>query len=244
VNCNDVRERLVNLLYDELEAAERTEVKRHLDACGGCAEEIASLRGTLAALDAWDLPSGNAANARPPSRFKARLGPLQAVAVGAAAAMVVFSILTYTATRIERRDGVFSVVFGGKRPMIDDADSRLSSSEFLLLLRQGDAPASALDAHTLSERIDEYAQWSADVRAQGRDVLGQKLTQPRHLLDGGGAEVTHTVVASDADANVLGGFFRISADSFEDAVAVARTCPHLAYGGRIEVREVDPRTRN
>lgn len=38
---------------------------------------------------------------------------------------------------------------------------------------------------------------------------------------------------------VLGGFFVIDALDYNEAVEIARTCPHLAEGQRIEVREVD-----
>jgi hypothetical protein len=34
------------------------------------------------------------------------------------------------------------------------------------------------------------------------------------------------------------GFFIISAGSFEDALAVARGCPHLRHGGAILVRPI------
>jgi hypothetical protein len=38
---------------------------------------------------------------------------------------------------------------------------------------------------------------------------------------------------------VVGGVFLIAGADYEDAVAVASTCPHLEFG-RIEVRRVDP----
>jgi len=38
----------------------------------------------------------------------------------------------------------------------------------------------------------------------------------------------------------ISGYFVIDAASWEDAVAVARTCPHLRYGGRIILRPVAP----
>jgi hypothetical protein len=39
---------------------------------------------------------------------------------------------------------------------------------------------------------------------------------------------------------VLGGYFMIEAPSYDDAVGHSRDCPHLEYGGTIEVRQVDP----
>ena len=47
------------------------------------------------------------------------------------------------------------------------------------------------------------------------------------------------------DSRVLGttpptvaGFFIIAADSLDRAAEIARTCPHVRYGGTIEVREI------
>ena len=39
--------------------------------------------------------------------------------------------------------------------------------------------------------------------------------------------------------DVVGGYFLISAESYDDAVALAATCPHLDFG-RIEVRRIEP----
>jgi hypothetical protein len=39
---------------------------------------------------------------------------------------------------------------------------------------------------------------------------------------------------------VIGGLFAIKADDYEKAVEIARECPHLKYGGRIELREIEP----
>jgi hypothetical protein len=38
---------------------------------------------------------------------------------------------------------------------------------------------------------------------------------------------------------VLGGYYIVSADSYERAIDLARDCPHFDYGGAIEVRELD-----
>jgi hypothetical protein len=40
-------------------------------------------------------------------------------------------------------------------------------------------------------------------------------------------------------AEVLGGYFAIEAASYDEAVEIARTCPHLTGGQWIEVRQVD-----
>ena len=53
--CNE-REKLIGYLYDECDPSERTAVQRHLDGCGECRTEIASLRSVREDLTAWDVP--------------------------------------------------------------------------------------------------------------------------------------------------------------------------------------------
>ena len=52
--CNE-RERLIGYVYDECDAAERSAVQQHLDACAECQTEIAALRSVREDLQAWDV---------------------------------------------------------------------------------------------------------------------------------------------------------------------------------------------
>lgn len=53
--CHE-RERLIEYVYDECDAAERDRVHRHLASCATCREEIAGLRATRQDLLAWEVP--------------------------------------------------------------------------------------------------------------------------------------------------------------------------------------------
>ena len=84
--------------------------------------------------------------------------------------------------------------------------------QFILLLHGGG-----------SGHVNEYRQWARQVRVAG----GEKLKD-------------ETVVLGSAErAASVRGFFRIVARDRQAAEAVARTCPHLKYGGWIELREID-----
>lgn len=52
----DERERLIGYVYDEVDAEERQRVRRHLDGCDVCREEIGGLRRVREDLLAWDVP--------------------------------------------------------------------------------------------------------------------------------------------------------------------------------------------
>jgi anti-sigma factor RsiW len=53
MNCNDVRENLIELLTD---GPADPQVTAHLSQCSACAEELSSMRKTMALLDEWEAP--------------------------------------------------------------------------------------------------------------------------------------------------------------------------------------------
>ncbi|HWS17646.1 MAG TPA: hypothetical protein VN223_06510 [Candidatus Elarobacter sp.] len=53
MNCNDVRENLIELLTD---GPADPQVKAHVSECNACTEELGSMRKTMALLDEWESP--------------------------------------------------------------------------------------------------------------------------------------------------------------------------------------------
>jgi anti-sigma factor RsiW len=53
MNCNDVRENLIELLTD---GSADPQVKAHVSQCSACTEELSSMRKTMALLDEWESP--------------------------------------------------------------------------------------------------------------------------------------------------------------------------------------------
>jgi hypothetical protein len=113
--------------------------------------------------------------------------------------------------------------------------------EYMLILHEEQNDFAELSAEAIQQVIEEYMAWSNAVAETGKMTGGQKLRDDggRNLvLDGNGLRVTDGPFAEAKE--VIGGFFTILADDYEDAVKIASTCPHLKYGGRIELREIEP----
>jgi len=53
MNCNEVREHLLDVLAEGQTAPE---VLAHLRQCDACTQELEGLRGTMALLDEWEVP--------------------------------------------------------------------------------------------------------------------------------------------------------------------------------------------
>jgi hypothetical protein len=79
--------------------------------------------------------------------------------------------------------------------------------------------------------VAEYSAWAASLGQEGRLDLGEKLANEELVLRPGADSAL-------AETGAIGGFFVIRAGSDAEAVTIAKTCPHLKYGGRIAVRAI------
>jgi len=121
MKCKEMPERLVSLLYGELNAEEAKAIQAHLDSCGECRRVFEELRSTTNLLGEWkDLaPDRNFVFVTEPAsrwndwkeRFR-RLGRGRRLALGmpalAAAALLFFAVLN---VRVEVQDGRWSAAF-------------------------------------------------------------------------------------------------------------------------------------
>jgi hypothetical protein len=112
---------------------------------------------------------------------------------------------------------------------------------YLMLLYDTPADYADLSPQEVQAMIERYSRWSAGLKAEGKSVKGEKLT------DDGGRRLKRSgdkVVAVDgpyAEAkDVIGGYYLIEAADRAEAEAIARTCPHLHGRNWIELREIEP----
>jgi hypothetical protein len=112
---------------------------------------------------------------------------------------------------------------------------------YLLLLYEKPADFSSLSPEAIQSVIGEYVAWSQKLAGQGKLVGGQKLRDEggKHL-NGFGDDFRSTDGPFTEAKEVVGGVFTIDADTYDEAVQISKDCPHLKYGGWIEVREVEP----
>jgi len=108
---------------------------------------------------------------------------------------------------------------------------RAAAPRFALFLYE-DSGFQAGEAGAEARRVSEYASWARSLAAAGRFVEGKKLGP-------GGRVLNAADEVGRGEHGVLAGYFVISANDYGDAVQVARSCPHLKYGGTIAVRRID-----
>ena len=106
---------------------------------------------------------------------------------------------------------------------------------YVLLIRE--SPTSTGGGQEL---VAEYGQWAAGVYKSGRYITGEKLREQGKILSSSEGAIQVTDAMFNTGQGELGGYFIIEANDYEDAVRIASQCPHLKYGGTIELREIEP----
>jgi hypothetical protein len=106
---------------------------------------------------------------------------------------------------------------------------------YLLLLYQD---ASFQTRVPEAELVAEYAAWARELAGRGRLTAGDKLGDTARVLGAPSREAMAEPEPVQPGGRVT-GFFVVRAPDLAQAAAIARTCPHLRYGGWIVVRPIE-----
>ena len=116
-------------------------------------------------------------------------------------------------------------------------------SQFVLLLHDNPATWAKCSQEELQKAMARYGAYRDKLQQSKQLIAGQKLAdEPGRVLRSSNGKTVATDGPYSETKEWLGGFFLIEAADYNAAVTIAKECPHLEYGGAIEVREVDPRT--
>lgn len=224
-SCDTFRDELVALVYDELDAGTRESVLAHLETCTDCAARLASYRGVRNRLGDWTAEEAGAG--RGAESFGTGAGQL-AEEANSRSIRRRFSGLSFAAGLA----AALVLVWIGRGWLMPEASTRPAGDRYVLLLRDGEYDDSNMTPEMMRDRVAEYVQWSNEWGEKGRPMSGEKLTQEAVRFGPGANEKIDPSLT-------LAGFFVFAADSLPQAEAVAKSCPHLKYGGAIELRKVD-----
>ena len=109
------------------------------------------------------------------------------------------------------------------------------SNEGYLLLLHGNEWWKNLGRDELEKYIAESDAWLEKLMTTGKVKGGQALARGGAIVSGkNGRNVTDGPFAESKE--VVGGYLLLNVETFEEAVAIAKTCPHLPFGAKVEVR--------
>jgi hypothetical protein len=217
MKCEHAIDLIVDSLMDSLDEAQQRELSAHLQTCASCAAEADRMKEVWVGLGRLRVPAASPRAAFDLGRRLSTARSRRPAVPLLAAAAVAFLMLGGVAGFLAR---------GGASPA---GGSSPEGSAFLLLVRGDDArqavPGAAL--------VAEYAAWADSLAGEGRLLGANKLTdEPGRWISGAPAGDPRT--RSD-----VSGYFVVVAADYAEAVEIARTSPHIRYGGTFEIRQVE-----
>ena len=108
-------------------------------------------------------------------------------------------------------------------------------SQFMLLLYDDPSGWQKLSPDEMQKALEKYMAWTK--KPFTRDSKRLAGDAGRVIRSAGGRPRATDGPYSETK-EVLGGFYTIEADSYDEAVKRALDHPHLEYGGAIEVRQL------
>ncbi len=119
------------------------------------------------------------------------------------------------------------------------SSQKSNSPEFMLVLRRNPERGKHGSAEEELRIVKEYGNWARRLTQEGVLADGEKLKDQVRILSNVDGRPVASEPAVDLSRANIAGYFLIKAQNYEQAIKVAESCPHLKYGGTIEVREID-----
>lgn len=113
-------------------------------------------------------------------------------------------------------------------------------NQYLILLHDRRDFGEGLSPEEMQRIVAEYVAWSERLRAAHRLVGGEKLRDGEgRVVRQGSGRTTVTDGPFSEGKEVIGGYFLVRAESYEEALALCEGNPHTKYGGTLELRRIE-----
>ncbi len=110
----------------------------------------------------------------------------------------------------------------------------MSKDGYLLMFHSGDWWKN-LGREELEKYVTQSNEWIGKLMASGKAAGGQALARTGAVVSSrNGRTITDGPFAESKE--VIGGYLLLNVETFEEAVAIAKTAPNLGFGSSIEVR--------
>ena len=110
--------------------------------------------------------------------------------------------------------------------------------DFLLVYRNDYKNQPVGSPEQMQAITQRWMDWIGGIAAQN------KLTSQGNRLGSEGKVVRPNNVVTDGPyteiKELIGGYSIINAESYDEAVAIAKGCPIFEFGGNVEVRDINP----
>jgi hypothetical protein len=253
MECEHVREQFIERLTGTLDEERSQAIDAHIAGCAACRTETERMRNIweeLGSLQPRAATGGGAARIERLIDARGSAGALHVPKASAGAPSAPRSSVGRRAALLSAAIAaslLAGVVVGRRSVSPSDVATAVSAAsvdarEQYLLLLEGPARTGPAGAPTASGSaaeaaiVDEYRAWAGRLQSTGALVSAEKLAdRPITILAASGVIAPARNVAEE-----IGGFFLIQVADSAEAYRIARECPHLKYGGTVQVRRIEP----
>jgi hypothetical protein len=117
----------------------------------------------------------------------------------------------------------------------DSQTQEVNMAQYSLILHGGGPYWKTLTQEQLKDAYQLYYDWSEKLQRENRMRGGNELQPTGRVLRPNGQGIADGPYTETKES--VGGYFVIEAASYDEAVEVAKGCPHLLHEGFVEVRE-------
>jgi hypothetical protein len=111
------------------------------------------------------------------------------------------------------------------------------SPDGYMLIFRGTDWYEGLSPEQMQQVADEWMAWFNRLKDQGKAVAGNPLERGGKVVSGRNGRVVSDGPFAESK-ETIGGYFLLNVNTMDEAVAIARGCPGLPHGVRVEVRAV------
>lgn len=108
--------------------------------------------------------------------------------------------------------------------------------DFMMIFIGADYEEIGLSPEQLQERMGKWFAWGDKMQKQGILKGGEALLSKGKRISGPGRVVSDGPFVESKE--LIGGYYTVSANSFEDVIKIAQDFPDYDLGGTVEIREV------
>lgn len=109
-------------------------------------------------------------------------------------------------------------------------------AEYLLLFRGGDHEEAQKSPEKWQEHMQKWMHWMGALKEEGKLIGAQPLVNTGKVITGTNKVISDGPYAEGKE--LVGGYLACKADSYDEAVEIAKNCPILEHNGIVEVREI------
>ena len=111
-----------------------------------------------------------------------------------------------------------------------------NKNEYMFLFRGSDW-SKRLSPEEMQKVASQWMAWFKRLSEQGKVIAGSPLDGEGKVVSGkNGRTISDGPFAESKEA--IGGYFLLRVDTMEEAVAIAKECPGLPHGAKVEVRHI------